>query len=319
MHTPDAARVEMSKVFLISELERLDNSINMPLESETWSRDMPLNTEVTISDEISSFTRSWYTANGQQDPNGMNWIASGSTQLAGTETSIDKITNPLNVWGIEVKYNLIDLEKSMAVGRNISSEKSVAVNRKYQKDADRLVYIGDEKMGYKGLLNLNGIPISSASTKTGGGTAWSITTKVEEILDDINALIYATLQTTNETIAPSRILMPWSKYNAITTRQSGEGADFSPLKFLLENNISNQNTGKKLEIFPCKWCDGAGVGSKDRMIAYTPDKQYIRTPILPLHRTPLEQRSLWLQFTYYTVMGGVENVYPETVGYMDGI
>jgi hypothetical protein len=55
------------------------------------------------------------------------------------------------------------------------------------------------------------------------------------------------------------------------------------------------------------------------MVAYTPEHDYIRIPVPPLTRTPLQYRGIGFEFYYYTVMGGVEFVYPETVGYMDGI
>lgn len=41
--------------------------------------------------------------------------------------------------------------------------------------------------------------------------------------------------------------------------------------------------------------------------------------MVPLTRTPLEYRGIYQLTTYYGKLGEVEFVYPETVGYADGI
>lgn len=55
------------------------------------------------------------------------------------------------------------------------------------------------------------------------------------------------------------------------------------------------------------------------MVAYTKDPMYVRFPMVPLTRTPLEYRGIYQLTTYYGKLGEVEFVYPETVGYADGI
>ena len=55
------------------------------------------------------------------------------------------------------------------------------------------------------------------------------------------------------------------------------------------------------------------------MVAYTKDPTYVRFPMVPLTRTPLEYRGVYQLTTYYGKLGEVEFVYPETVGYAAGI
>jgi hypothetical protein len=82
----------------------------------------------------------------------------------------------------------------------------------------------------------------------------------------------------------------------------------------------------KLNVQPLKWLIGEGTGGTpqtlntvDRMMAYTNEEDLVRFPMVPLQRTPLEYRSLFQITTYYGRLGVVEFVYPETVGYADGI
>lgn len=66
--TFDQATVDSSGAFLIHELERLDQTLNLPLTSQTWSRDIQLREDVSIADEISSFTNTTFAAAGTLTP-----------------------------------------------------------------------------------------------------------------------------------------------------------------------------------------------------------------------------------------------------------
>src|ERR1700753_240182 len=50
--------VDSSGAFLVGELERLDQTLHMPLAAVTYPRDMELREDVTIADEVSSYTGS---------------------------------------------------------------------------------------------------------------------------------------------------------------------------------------------------------------------------------------------------------------------
>jgi hypothetical protein len=45
--------VDSTGAFLIGELERLDQTLHMPLAAVTWSRDIDLREDVTLADEFS--------------------------------------------------------------------------------------------------------------------------------------------------------------------------------------------------------------------------------------------------------------------------
>src|SRR5215469_15292393 len=62
--THDGRWVDSSGAFLIGELERLDQTLHDPLASVSWSRDIDLREDVTIADEVSSFTQSTYASAG---------------------------------------------------------------------------------------------------------------------------------------------------------------------------------------------------------------------------------------------------------------
>ena len=54
--------------FLIGELERLDQTLHDPLVAVTWGRDIDLREDVTIADEVSSFTNSTFAIGWRHYP-----------------------------------------------------------------------------------------------------------------------------------------------------------------------------------------------------------------------------------------------------------
>jgi hypothetical protein len=102
MFTIDRATADAAGVFLVGELERLDQTLNLPLVSYKWSRDMPLRSDVSIADEVSSYTNTDFAGVGGPNPNGINWIGKESTAVPGINLDIDKTPQPLRPWGIEL-------------------------------------------------------------------------------------------------------------------------------------------------------------------------------------------------------------------------
>src|SRR6266478_6490155 len=77
--TSDGRTVDSTGAFLVGELERLDLTLHEPLAAVTWGRDIDLREDVTIADEVSSFTLSTYASagglgTGNTVGNGKAWI-----------------------------------------------------------------------------------------------------------------------------------------------------------------------------------------------------------------------------------------------------
>ncbi|MFP7327574.1 major capsid family protein, partial [Serratia marcescens] len=183
MITFDQATVDSSGAFLIGELERLDQTLNLPLVGYTWSRDIQLREDVSIADDISSWTNTSFGAAGTgANPNGKNWIGKDSTAIAGVNVDIGKDGNPLNLWGMELGWTVVELAAAQQVGRPIDTQKYEGMQLKWQMDNDEQVYIGDDSLGLKGLTNLVGVTLNNAP-KT-----WAASTN-DEILDSVNSIL----------------------------------------------------------------------------------------------------------------------------------
>ncbi|QZN96381.1 DUF2184 domain-containing protein [Symbiopectobacterium purcellii] len=310
--TFDQATIDSSGAFLVHELERLDQTLNLPLTSQTWSRDIQLREDVSIADEISSFTNTTFAAAGTPNANGKNWISPLATAIAGVNVDIEKKGFPLELWGMELGWTVIELNAAAQVGRPIDTQKYDGMQLKWNMDTDEQVYIGDSAKGAKGLLNLPQVTPTNA-TKT-----WATST-TDEIRASINQVLSNAWTRSAYSKVPEDLLIPPEQYSFLASTIVSSAGNQSLLTYLETNTIAYHQNGKPLNIRPVKWVKGRGVGGTDRMVAYTNDKKFVRFPMVPLQSVPIQYRGLYQLVTYYGKLGAVEPVYQETLNYMDGI
>lgn len=329
--THDGRTIDSTGAFLVGELERLDLTLHEPLAEVSYGRDIDMREDVTIADEVSSFTLSTYASQGGLGTgngigNGKAWIGKTSTQIGGVGVDISKIPHALRPWGLELKYDLLELESSARIGRPVDTQKYDAIQLKHQMDIDEQVYYGDLTTGDTGLVNNSLVTnVSNLPDGVSGQTLWSTKTPVE-ILADFNTAITSVWQASAWAVIPGRILLPTEQFGYISTELVSNAGNTSILKYILENNLLATSGRGKLEIFPAKWCNGAGAGGSignssttNRMVVYTKDKKRVRYPMTLLQRTPLQYDGMYQKTTYYCRLGVVEAVYPETLGYFDGL
>ncbi|WP_208951196.1 DUF2184 domain-containing protein [Rahnella sp. ChDrAdgB13] len=313
MITFDQATVDGSGAFLIGELERLDQTLNLPLVGYTWGRDIQLREDVSIADTISSWTNTSFAAAGSgANPNGKNWIGQDSTAIAGVNVDIDRDGNPVNLWGMELGWTVIELQAAQQVGRPIDVQKYDGMQLKWNMDTDEQVYVGDASLGLKGLVNLNGVALNNAA-KT-----WATSTP-DEIRQSINSVLDAAWAASGYSVVPQDLLIPPEQFSLLASTIVSSAGNQSLLTYLQTNTISYHQNGIPLNIRAVKWLKGRGVGGKDRMVAYTNDKKYVRFPLVPLQSIPVQYRGIYQIVTYYGKLGAIEPVYKETLSYVDGI
>lgn len=326
MITFDKDTMDSTGSFLVGELERLDQTLHEPLFDVTWSRDIDLREDVSIADEVSSFSLSTFAAAGAPNPQGINWIGKNSNAIPGIALDIAKLSEPLIPWGMEIGYTILELLSAQQLGRPVDAQKHAGMNIKYQMDIDQMVYVGDPTISKFGLLNSPRVNVASVAPGITGYTQWGIGLKIhDEILEDVNSLLFAAWKQSGYAVCPSKLLLPPEKFAHLLSQKVSEAGNISILQFLEDNSIALKKNGKKLDIQPVKWLEGLGtpMGSPliatDRMVAYSQDVNRVRFPLVPIQRTPLEYRSLSHLCTYYGRLGVVEFVYPATLYYADGI
>lgn len=315
--TFDQFTIDSTGSFLIGELERLDPTLHEPLFSVTWPRDIDLREDVTIADEVSSFTNSSFAAPGGINPAGKAWVSKDANAIPGVSLDIGKTSNPLYLWAMEAKWTIPELESARKLGRPVDTQKIDVVKTKMNMDIDEMVYIGDTLFGKTGLLNAASVTVTNAVNGATGSPLWTQKTP-DEMLADVNALLNAVWAASGWAVMPDELRLPPTLFTYLVSQKVSNAGNVSIIEFLKANSISNAANGRPLNIQPVKWLTGRGVGGVNRIFAYTRDKERVRYPLVPLQRTPLEFRSLYQIVTFYCRLGVIEIPYPETLGYLDG-
>ncbi len=311
MFTVDRATIDSTGAFVVGELERMDQTLNMPLVSVKWTRDMPLRGDISIADEVSSFTNTDFSSVGGPNPMGKNWMGKKGTATPGPELNIEPTRNNLTPWATEVSWTVLELVSAQKLGRPIDTQKHEAMKLKWNMDTDEQVYIGDSGLGVPGMLNLPDIiPLAAAA-------AWTATTDPDVILQDINLVLTDVWMRSGYAVCPAKIGLAPELFGLLTIKKVSSAGNISVLEYVKINSIAFQENGEPLEIVSIKWASKRGAGGSHRIVAYTQDEKYIRFPMVPLLNTPLEYRSMQQLTVYYGKLGQVEAPYSNTISYLD--
>lgn len=306
------AEISSTGAFLVGELERLDQELYAPLADFTWSRDIDLREDVTIADEVTSFMLANYAGGfGSIGGSGKSWIKGMDTTPARVSVETSKVTTPLTPWGMEVSYSIFELQKAMQVGRPIDVQKYDAMKFKHQLDIDQQVYMGDEGIGVKGLLNNDAVV-----AKSNLGSVNVKTMSAEDAVNLFNTVLKSSWKATQYIRIPDTILIPPALFAALASKQL-PNVDKNVLEYVLQNNIAVSNGGK-LMIRPVKWLNDSSINSGNgRLVAYTKARDVVRFPLVQLQSMAPQFRDFMQSVPYYGALGGVEFVRPEMVYYGD--
>jgi hypothetical protein len=325
--TYDQATVDSLGAFLVGQLEQLDRTIHEPLQDFKWSRDLVTRTDVTMGHDFSSFTNMAMASVGGINPLKKAFIGKDSTTLPNVAIDIGKTASPLIPWGLELNYSFFELESAQLLGQGIDEQKHFAIKRKFQQDADIQAYLGDTDIpNAYGLLNSPQVPTTGNVENGGSGSSTLWTTKTaDQILGDVNTLINAVWAATGYTKCPKKLGLPPAELAYIVSQKVSSAGNISILQFLRDNCISLQENGTPLEIVAMKWLTGTnngnalGPAATDSMIVYTQEYELVRFPMVPMIGLPNQFKGASQIRPYVAKLGLVEFVYPETVGYAQGI
>lgn len=306
--------------YYVNQLENLDRRLYEPLTAVTWGRDIKLRSGITMSNESTSFIQSAFAAAGtlQNTQGNMPWISAETTAIPGVSVNGQKVVLPLRLLAREVSYTSVELERSQLTGQPIDVQKIDALNILYQMNTDQMVYVGSTDVGATGLVNNAGVASSVVANGISGSPLW-VNKTPDEILADVNTLISATWLSAAYAVCPGKLLLPPTNFSYIASQKVSSAGNVSILKFLKENSIALQINGSELDIQPVKWLAGAGVDSENRMVAYTNEENRVRFPMVPVRRETAYYSGIRFTAPYLWAFGEMEVVYPETIGYADGI
>ena len=305
----DAETISATGAFLVGELERLDARVYEPIADFTYGRDIDLRDDVTIADEVSSFIQSEYMGGfGGTGAGKKSFIKGPDSTPARVSVSLKKVATPLTLWGMEVAYTIFELQKAMQAGRPIDAQKHSAMRMKHQLDIDTQVYVGDDEVGVKGLLNSDQVTHENVGT-------WTDSTDVKTVIGYFNNILEKAWKATQYNRIPKNLLVPPAIFGKLVSTQL-TNTEMNLLRYVEANNLSVANGGT-LTIRPVRWLADTSLFSTPRIVAYTKAVDVVRFPLVPIASLPVRYRNFEQAVPYFAALGGVEFVRPEMVYYAD--
>lgn len=319
--TMDAAAVSSGLTFLESELEKQDPKLREPLTSTTYARDITINAGGGWIEATSNFNVSYSAVGGGTDGS----VGGVQNAIRRIQADVTKDLWPVLPYEIAMSVKFIDVQRGSVTGRSIEKMYDDGIRLDFDKYMDANTYVGLPKYGTKGLINQEGIAAVSVATGASGSTEWSSKT-IDEILEDINqAILEAWINSGYDNRAiPNHVLIPPKQYAYLVKTPfsiAGANGSISLLEYLKANNIA-KDKGVDLFIGECRWCVGAGVGGKDRMVAYVNNDYFVDMDMpVQLQRVMTQPNVNTASYDslYAANVGVVKVHYTEPFNYRDGI
>ena len=225
----------------------------------------------------------------------------------GTESSV----KPRDI-GAAYGYSIQEIRRAQMAGFPLETRRADAARRAIEDKINTIAFSGDSATGLSGFIQYSGTTEFTLTSGTSGYT-WALKTG-DEILADMNGMVYAVLSATNGVEQPDTMLLPLASYNLIKTKRLGTYSDTTVMEYFLKTN----QYIKRIE-----WLVELATGSDTsgtRAIVFKNDADHLQL-ILPV---PFEQFDYDKDGLSYTIpclarCAGMVVYYPGSICFVDGI
>lgn len=315
----DAAGQASGLAFLVGELEKQDPRLLEPLTSITAPRDITMKPGGGWVSITSNVFVDYATTGSDEDA----IIGSETTNIPVSQANISKDVFKVFTFAEILRAPLFDDLKLQQVGRSLTQILDDGLRLNYNKMLDRNTYLGISKTGTYGLVNNPAITSALAANNAAATSRLWANKTPDEIMADINKVLVQTWTASefDETGMATHILIDPSNFALIANKIVSSAGNRSIMDYVLENNIAAKQ-GRKVNIYPSRWCVGAGVGSTQRMVGYVNQENRVHMDLtVPLSRvmTAPNVGSASYETLYAAQFGQVKFLYHQCAYYLDGI
>jgi hypothetical protein len=252
--------------------------------------------------------------------------AANTMPLADLNKGSTNFAYELGALGYE--FNLDNVNKARLAGINLSDELAFYA----REGAEQFIYyvglLGDPNRGLTGLINNPGIVQGNVAADgvQNGVTAGTPASRLfanktpAQVLRDLNALIVAPFNASNQIVMADTVLLPFSVMQTLDLTVIPNTSE-TLLTFLNRANSYTARTGQPLRIRGLRELETAGAGGTKRMIAYARNGRVAKFHMpMPFQFLPVWQNGPmnWLVPGIFRI-GGTDWTRPASATYADGI
>ena len=196
-------------------------------------------------------------------------MGSNSSRLASADAGVDSLTIPVNNWGKELTWTIIDLEQAAKSGNwDIVSSKEIARKRNFDLFIQKTAFLGvGNGSQIQGLYNQNLNSLIGSQITINTTALTNSITSLAATPSTLSAFIASILNlyraNCNRTAWPTHFVIPESDYLGLATPSSPT----FPLKSILQlmqETFQTMTGNKNFKILPCAYGDAAYSGSANQ-------------------------------------------------------
>ena len=214
---------------------------------------------------------------------------------------------------VSYEYTQHDLRVTAFLRKPLPEAKMTAAVQTYKRRMNKVGLFGNASYGLNGLFNN---PLVPTATLPYGN--WTATTDVDQMLADLNYLVYLTWVGSANNIVANQLVLPGKAYSLAQQRRI-PNTNITVLDFFLEHNLA-KDQGFDLSVDPGFGLETAGVGGSARTMAYYRDEDHVTQHIpLPLRfLAPQPEGTKIMVFGEYRYCG-THIRYVNAAVYADGL
>lgn len=210
-------------------------------------------------------------------------------------------------------YTQHDLRVTAFLRKPLPEAKLQAAVQTYKRRMNKVGLFGRSEYGLQGLFNNSLVPTTTLPYGN-----WTAATDVNQMLADLNWLLYVAWIGSAQNTVPNQIVLPSKAYSLIQQRQMPY-TNTTVLNFFLNNNLANDR-GFDCEVDPGYGIETMGAGGTARAMAYVKDEDHVSQHIpLPLRFLAPQPEGLYINVYGEYRYCGTHIRYVNSAVYADGI
>lgn len=290
--------------FIEKQREHIEQEVN-----ETIFPDIQYQNLVPVDTSAPEWVRT-ITYYGRESYGDAKWINGNADDIPLAGNFRTRQESTVHMAGVGYGFGYQELQEAIQLGINLPSEDAVAARETYERFVDDLTFLGDDSKGMTGLINAEGVSITSAT-----GT---FAEQAEEVvLKDINQLLLGD----GKGLVANTLLIPFESLAYLASTSMGSKAG-TILDFIRANNVYTATTGQPLIIRALdRLTNAAEGGAANRAVAYTRNPRVLKLHIPMPHTFLPTYQTGAMNFVVGGIfrVGGLEIRNTGGIRYLDGV